>query len=395
MATVLVTDGEQRSALAVVRSLGRAGHRVLVASSHARPLAGASRWSAASLTVPDPLHDPEAFRAAITAAVLSQSVSVVVPITEAAHLALLPARHRLEPAVLAAGSFESFARAADKALVLQLAASLGIAVPRQVAIDALPPSGRLDTGTLRFPVVVKPSRSVGEADGLRQKLGVRHAEDAARLRDIVAALPRAAFPVLVQERIVGPGLGIFVLRWQGRTVARFAHRRLREKPPSGGVSVLSESVPGEPELLADAEALLAALNWEGVAMVEFKRDAATGRHYLMEINGRFWGSLQLAIDAGVDFPRLLVEAALGGAPRESLTWRSGLRSRWFWGDLDHLLVRLIRSSSVLDLPPGSPGRAGALLHFLGWRPWRERDAVFRLSDPMPFLRESIEWMRAL
>jgi hypothetical protein len=115
----------------------------------------------------------------------------------------------------------------------------------------------------------------------------------------------------------------------------------------------------------------------------------------MEINGRFWGSLQLAIDAGVDFPRLLVEAALGGAPRESLTWRSGLRSRWFWGDLDHLLVRLIRSSSVLDLPPGSPGRAGALLHFLGWRPWRERDAVFRLSDPMPFLRESIEWMRAL
>jgi predicted ATP-grasp superfamily ATP-dependent carboligase len=243
--------------------------------------------------------------------------------------------------------------------------------------------------------VVKPSRSVGEADGLRQKLGVRHAEDAARLREVIAALPQAAFPVLVQERIVGPGQGIFVLRWQARTIARFAHVRLREKPPSGGVSVLAESVPGDPELVQAAEALLAALDWEGVAMVEFKRDASTDRPYLMEINGRFWGSLQLAIDAGVDFPRLLVEATLGGVPRESLTWRSGLRSRWFWGDLDHLLIRLIRSGKVLDLPPGSPSRSGALLRFLGWRPWRERDAVFRLNDPMPFLRESAGWIRAL
>ncbi len=46
-------------------------------------------------------------------------------------------------------------------------------------------------------------------------------------------------------------------------------------------------------------------------MVEFKADARTGTPYLMEINGRFWGSLQLAIDAGVDFPAILVAAALG------------------------------------------------------------------------------------
>ena len=82
--------------------------------------------------------------------------------------------------------------------------------------------------------------------------------------------------------------------------AVFAHRRLREKPPSGGVSVYRESVAPDPSLVARAAALLAGLGWRGVAMVEMKTDARTGTPYLMEVNGRFWGSLQLAVDAGVD-----------------------------------------------------------------------------------------------
>lgn len=395
MSTVLVTDGEQRAALAAVRSLGRAGHRVLVASADPRPLAGASRWATRSLPVPEPLGDPEGFSRAIAGIVLSLGVEVVLPMTEAAHLALLPGRGALHPAVVAAPSFETFVRTADKQLVISTAASLGIAAPRQVTMTTRPAPGPIDIGGLTYPLVVKPSRSIGEAGGRREKLGVRHAEDPARLAGILADLPAAGFPVLIQERIIGPGVGVFVLRWNGRSIARFAHRRIREKPPSGGVSVLAESVPGDPELFAATDALLAALDWEGVAMVEFKRDASTGRPYLMEINGRFWGSLQLALDAGVDFPRLLVEAALGRVPPESLTWRSGVRSRWFWGDLDHLLLRMLRSSAALDLPAGAPGRLGALAGFLGWQPWRERDAVFRLNDPMPFFRETAAWIRAL
>lgn len=76
-----------------------------------------------------------------------------------------------------------------------------------------------------------------------------------------------------------------------------------------------ESVVADPALVERSRRLLARLNWQGVAMVEYKIDASTGMPYLMEINGRFWGSLQLAIDAGVDFPRLLLEVATGGGPR--------------------------------------------------------------------------------
>ena len=109
--------------------------------------------------------------------------------------------------------------------------------------------------------------------------------------------------MLLQERIEGPGVGVFVCCDRGEPVALFAHRRLREKPPSGGVSVLCESAAARSDRRAtSATRLLQALDWRGVAMVEFKRDLRDGSLRLMEINGRFWGSLQLAIDAGVEFP---------------------------------------------------------------------------------------------
>ena len=68
------------------------------------------------------------------------------------------------------------------------------------------------------------------------------------------------------------------------------------------MSVYRESVAADPDLVRRSRALLDAFGWCGVAMVEYKLDERTGTPYLMEVNGRFWGSLQLAIDAGVDFP---------------------------------------------------------------------------------------------
>jgi len=216
--------------------------------------------------------------------------------------------------------------------------------------------------------------------------------DRTQLEGALANLSPAAFPLLVQERIVGPGIGIFLLRWEGRVLARFAHRRLREKPPSGGVSVYRESITPPADALAYAEALLDALDWRGVAMVEFKRDGETGPPYLMEINGRFWGSLQLAIDAGVDFPRLLVEAAFGHAPAQPLEGRPGVRLRWLLGDLDHLLLRLRKSHVELALGPDAPGRLRTLASFLvPWRPG-DRWEVLRPSDPRPFGRELRRWI---
>ncbi len=387
-ATVLVTDGEQRSALAVVRSLGHAGHRVHVCSARRRCLAGASRFARSQAGVPDPLREPAAFAEAVERLAGACGAEVVLPVSEPALLALLPVRDRLVARIPFVNAI-SFLRVCDKATVLEEAQRIGVRVPRQTVLTAPAalPIRDLDLG---FPLVVKPSRSVVDAGGARAKAGVGYAAGPESLHRILAELAAGAYPVLLQERIVGPGIGVFVLIWEGEVVASFFHRRIREKPPSGGVSVCAESVAPDPALLERSVALLRRFDWKGVAMVEFKLDAATGEPVLMEVNGRFWGSLQLAVNAGVDFPALLVALALGARPPAPAGYRVGRRLRWEWGEVDHLLARLRRSGRTLALPPGSPGRVRATLDFLS-APLRARGEVFRLSDPLPAARESIDW----
>ena len=115
---------------------------------------------------------------------------------------------------------------------------------------------------------------------------------------------------MIQELVEGQGKGIFALYNHGKAVAFFAHHRLREKPPQGGDSVFSESVKCDPELLRYAKTLLDKAGWHGVAMAEFKGNDGD-IPYLMEVNTGFWGSLQLAVDCGVDFPWTLYQIANG------------------------------------------------------------------------------------
>ena len=392
-ATILVTDGEQRAALAVVRSLGRAGYRCLIASKSGRSLAGASRYALRDLPLPDALAEPQGFVAAVESLVRNEQVDLLIPITDPAALALLPVRGRLDPARIPFPDLAAFRQISDKAAVTSAAAEVGMAVPVQRVVASRDDSATPQAAPLRFPLVIKPARSIGESQGRRMKLGVEYATDAADLGRRIQELPDAAFPVLLQERITGPGVGLFVLRWQGETIARFAHRRLREKPPSGGVSVCRESIAIDTELARRTDLLLDRFGWSGVAMIEFKLDAATGTPYLMEINGRFWGSLQLAVDAGVDFPRLLAEAALGQHPAPVQHYRLGVRSRWWMGDVDVLLARLLHSDAALALPADAPGRLRAIAEFL--RLWWPGDIseVQRWRDPAPGLLELKQWFR--
>lgn len=388
---VLVTDGEQRAALAVVRSLGAAGHLCFVAAAVPGSLAGGSVHAAEEALVPDPLKAPAGYARAIAELVRRWRIAIVIPIAEPSMLALLDAREQLGGVMLPFPDAETFRRISDKELVLSVAHGLGISVPKQHVLndpaDAVP-------ADLRFPVVLKPARTIGSASGERVQLTVMHAGSLADLGARRSSIPPAGYPILLQERIVGPGVGIFLLRAHGQTLAVFSHRRLREKPPSGGVSVYRESIAADPELVSKSEALLDFFGWESVAMIEFKLDGE-GRPYLMEINGRFWGSLQLAIDAGVDFPALLVAVATGAEVSPVRDYRVSTRSRWLWGDIDQLLTRLRHSPEQLALPPGGPTRLRALLDFCHIGGRRDREEVFRLRDPRPFWRETRAWFRAL
>jgi predicted ATP-grasp superfamily ATP-dependent carboligase len=342
--------------------------------------------------VPGALESPQLFGDALLGIVADHDIGFLVPMTEAALRVALPLRNRLGNVLLPFPDIETFERASDKAALTEQARANGILVPQQTVLA----SRRLtetELNSLRFPLVLKPAASVYRDGDRQRKTRVIHVASRNEFDAVLEGVPDEVFPILAQRRVEGPGIGIFLLRWDGATRAAFAHRRIREKPPSGGVSVYRESIQPANDWIEQAETLLAALDWKGVAMVEFKQDAAEGSLVLMEINGRFWGSLQLAIDAGVDFPKLLLDCALGRPPASPPEWKSGIRLRWELGDMDHLLARARSSDTALHLPPDAPSRLSTVGSVL-W-PWRrgERWEVLRPSDPKPFFREFSLWIK--
>jgi len=286
----------------------------------------------------------------------------------------------------------------DKENLFRQAKKLAIPMPETLFSSDFSSRDALASEAVRmgFPLVVKAAYSRARSSGEYVASSVIYANDPDELRTALWKAPFDKVRCLVQKRIQGPGVGIFLLAQHGDVLARFAHRRIREKPPSGGVSVLCESIRPPAEALSAATQLISFNGWHGVAMIEFKWDGAENRPKLIEVNARFWGSLNLAIRAGVDFPFLLYQLALGERIEGPIEYRIGLKSRWELGDLDHLLIRLKRD-------PGHPSLAGTR-----GRKW---DAisdfftdffrssvvheVFDSGDPGPFLFEAKEYVRNL
>lgn len=255
----------------------------------------------------------------------------------------------------------------DKYRLMKLAMDLEVPIPDTIFIE----EGRLPADLKavgEFPLIVKPSRSRVQINGTWVATVVQQAANRKELEHQFRETPYLRYPSLLQRCVEGEGQGIFALCDRGSPVALFAHRRLREKPPSGGVSVLRESIELPKTVAEYAVRLLQKTGWHGVAMVEFKIERETGIPRLMEINGRFWGSLQLALDAGMNFPFFLCQLAMNqpiAVPAHG--YRIGVKSRWLLGDLDHLLLRLFKSDKTLKLPPGYPSRwqcAKDFFHFI-------------------------------
>jgi hypothetical protein len=113
----------------------------------------------------------------------------------------------------------------------------------------------------------------------------------------------------------------------------------------------------------------------------------------MEVNGRFWGSLQLAIDAGVDFPHLSCQLALGHRLDLPASYRIGQRTRWWLGDLDHLLMRVFdRDGGPLE---AAPSKVRAMLDFIGATAPGVRNEIVRADDVMPGCLELRHYTRDL
>jgi predicted ATP-grasp superfamily ATP-dependent carboligase len=202
-----------------------------------------------------------------------------------------------------------------------------------------------------LPLVVKPRRSWVVADGEPHRIGPAAAVDVDECRCAVAQMRALGSEVMLQEWVPGAREAVSFVYAYGTFHGEFAQVALRMVPILGGNSVARESVPLPPDAAAAARRLIAALGLEGYAEVEFRRDS-NGVPVLMEINPRLSASVELAVRAGVDFPRLIYNWAIGERLDDCNVFRVGVRMRWLGGDIRWLMdtIRFRTRPDAMPIP---------------------------------------------
>jgi predicted ATP-grasp superfamily ATP-dependent carboligase len=388
---ILVLDGQTNQALACVRSLGRAGYEVLVASRRRLPLAGWSRWSAGHRRI---AGETGAGFAELRAWAAESGVAIVLPMTERSCLLCNAERDAWESAGIRVGCAESaiMLGAFDKARTLQAAQTCGVTIP-PTRLPSSEAEAARQGEELGYPCVVKTRFSEALVNGtLIRGGGAAYVGGPSELASAVRDNRQGPHWPILQRFVAGTGRGVSGLCDRGRPVALYAHERLRDVRPSGSGSSLRRSIPLEPRLRDPVVRLLARLHWHGPVMVEFRDDGGPNP-CLMEVNGRFWGSTQLAVDAGLDVPKAWVELLEGRQVAHAMEYQSGVTLRWLWGDIKRFLTTLHGA------PPGFPGayptRLQGMAELFRRQPRGTRLEAWRRSDPGPALGEWVQGVSEL
>jgi predicted ATP-grasp superfamily ATP-dependent carboligase len=367
-ARLLLTGGDEIGVLGAVRGLHAAGYPTWVQARSAQSYAGRSRAAAGTIDAPDPRSDPDGFATTVAAAAERLRVAAVLPGTEAALVALAPHR-RSFAAEIAIGvpDVDVVERATSKELLAELAARVGLTMPRTTRLDlaALENGG---ASALELPVVVKPLRSDTPLPGG----GLRHETPrlARTLAELRAALAdTAGGEALVQPFLPGEIYGVCGVAWKGETVCTIHQIGRRIWPRDCGMVSYAETVACDPELDARVRALVAAIGWSGIFQLQLL--AHRGKLYAIDFNPRIYISISLAIAAGLNLPAAWAALLLGAEPRVP-GYATGSRWRSEPDDPRSILHGFRAGERRRSLLAAVP------------RP-RTTHAVFSWRDPMPLV----------
>ena len=387
---ILVLDGNENQAVACVRSLARAGHRVSVGASTSWSKAGWSRFAESSFTYPAPQDSADRFVARIRDEAAREPGTLVLPVTERTTLPLSACREEIFNAGgrMVLPPHETVTRAFDKTETTRLASSLGVAVPKTFYVTNSA-EGREIADSINYPAVIK-ARSSEQVSASGKVVATGAPLYARNAKELLAAIEQVSLrssAALVQDYVEGEGAGYFALMREGELRLEFAHRRIRDVRPTGSGSAVRASALPDPRMREAALRILQALRWHGVAMVEF-RVRPDGTPVFMEVNGRFWNSLPLPVYAGADFPARLAEMAERGDVATASGYRLGVRCRWLLGDARHLME--VWRGAPEGYAGKYPGRLRATLDFLTPVRGTYHDN-FMMSDPMPELGDWLDF----
>ncbi|MGE5084776.1 MAG: ATP-grasp domain-containing protein [Bacillota bacterium] len=386
------------SSLAIVRSLGSQGWNVEISSPTTHGIASYSRFAAHKSTYANPMTSEAEFLSWMETIIANDAYALIIPVTERTLIPLMKIRHKKGAEKLAMASNKALESVLDKGKTTALAQSLNIPLPEALTITNqadmqkfIADGGLKKSSTMEGPMVIKPGRSIGQGKDGPRKLEVQYAFNLEEAQNQIDAFLNFG-DVIVQDYFQGQGVGVELLAADGEIQYAFQHLRIHELPVTGGASCLRKSMPIEPVLFEAAQKLMKALHWTGVAMVEFKWNPTTRAFVLVEINGRFWGSLPLAVAAGADFPAMLVELLVEGKIQQRMPYHEHFYARNLSTDLQWYEL-VLRHQTPEKFEGVWQNKSRILIDLLRVFTLNHRFDIQSFNDPTPGIKDLVRISR--
>lgn len=340
-------ESEKPAAYSFIRAVSKLRYPVVAASSESLTVSGHSRYIAASRKYPSIDYKVEEFYGWLLRTVQDNNMLTIVSFSDKTSQILSENKTELEEYTrIYQPAFSEMRKVLDKNLTYELARKNGIPVPANFPIDIR--NIENDYESFKYPLVIKPLRKFEWIDGKARYFKVSEENYIWNKNEFhrkFFSYYKKNQNIELQEYVKGPGRGYFSIIQNGESLIDYAHERIREFPVSGGASTCRKSI--DYKILKELSLpMLKDLAWYGPIMFEYRYSEAEKKHYLMEINGRFWGSLPLAVNNGVNFPEALVRLITGDAIPD-YEYRRGFVSRqlipgdllWLFSQLLHLNFR--------------------------------------------------------
>jgi D-aspartate ligase len=302
--------------------------------------------------------------------------AVLVPCSDGAVLAISAGRERLAPwyrFVLPAHDVVELLM--DKIRFTEHAQSSGLAIPPTRILRTLA-DAEAAAAELAYPAVVKPGLKTARWQAAT-RAKVFRVEDPAELLATYDRCSAWSDVLIAQEWIDGSEADLYssnvYFDRASQPQVTFIARKIRQWPVTTGTSCLGQEVRND-AVLDESVRLFGSVAYQGLGYLEMKRDARSGRHFIIEPNiGRPTGRSSIAERGGVELIMTAYRDALGEPLPEARTQHYRAVKWIYWRhDLQASLVAARRGE----------------LSMRGW--WRsvrgpKIEAVGAWRDPLPFL----------
>lgn len=384
---ILILGGERSQTVSIVRSLGRDYDIYLATSVRFKnrfPKARFSKFVKKNYYYSDPLNHPNKFINDLLKIVKKDNFEFIMGTHETNILPITFYRDDFEKyTTLVHPSNEKLIKTFNKKETLRIAKNLDIKIP--LTYDTKFEELKSISKNISYPIVVKPQWTV-YWDGYSKNMSRKNIKIVFSKEELLKTfneLTQGKYNPLIQELIPGQGYGaldvLTLLDKNQNLKAIFMQKRLKESSIYGGAAVYWKSIPIINELKKNSLNLLKEMKWEGISMVEYKQDPRDGVPKLMEVNGRFWGTLPLAILCGIDFPILYMKIKSGQENKLINNYLKGIHMKHSVESTHRLFNVLFKKN------PSWISRENELKDYI--KIFFAKDSLFTLSDPMPSIVE--------